>query len=124
MKSLTVLAGALLLLGVSIADAQAACPSPTIVTVPNGQTVHVTPVDQNCAPIAVSLCQLLNLAPAVATFVYDSTGANLTGVAATSTGATSPASWSCSSSGVTKSYSFTVSVPAVWSVTAIGLTSP
>ena len=122
MKLSTVFAGAALLLGA--ANAQADCPSPTIVTVPSGQTVHVTPVDQNCAPIAISLCQMINIAPSVATFAYDATGANLTAVAATSTGVTSPAAWSCSSSGITKTYSFTVSVPSVWSVTSVGLTSP
>jgi hypothetical protein len=120
MKLASVFAGAVLLLGV--ANAQAACPSPTTVTVPSGQTVHVTPVDQNCTPIAISLCQIINLAPSVATFAYDATGANITGV--TLSGATSPAAWSCSSGGITKTVSFTVSVPSPWNVTSVGFTSP
>jgi hypothetical protein len=107
------------------AVAHAAVPVVNPVTVGVGATVHLTPVDQNSAPIPISECTIpvSSFVASIVTVSYDSTGAILTGVAP-GTGATG-AFWQCKAPGgsaTVNSATFNITVP--WSVTAVGDTSP
>lgn len=114
------LAGILIFLGATAA--QAAPPLVNPVTVGIGATVHLTPIDQTNAPIPIGFCTVVNVLPAMATITYDATGANITGIAA---GSAPNAMWHCVNGATTvNSLQFTLTVPAPWSVTAVGDTLP
>ncbi len=114
----TALSAAFLLASIS---AQAACPVLAAnVTVAAGMTAHVTPTDQNCAPIPINQCTFgVTLPSAVATWTKDPTGFVITGVANSYAGVRI----SCSDgvNPAVPSNAFTVTVtPPPYPVTAVG----
>lgn len=92
-----------------------------------GATVHLTPLDQNNNPIALTAGMTVKVAPAfsggypaaIVTQAQDATGVNVTGVEVGSGLAVLSVT---NGADTVASASFTLTVP--WSVTAVGSESP
>lgn len=111
------------LLSFTALAAQAAPPLVSPVTIASGGSVHLTPIDQNSAPIPIAQCTIQNLPGTVATVSYDASGAVLAAVGA---GLAPSVQWKCTD-GTTSVLSAFFSVkanPPPYAVTAVGDTMP
>lgn len=117
--------GAAILLAAISVQAHAVVPlvDPVTISGPIGSTKHLTPIDQNSAPIPIAQCTLTGLPTTIATFVKDATGVALTSVGP---GTSQVVRWSCTDGFTTvTSLAFSVTVPnPPYAVTAVGDTTP
>lgn len=122
MRIASAIAAAVTICSIAI-GAQAAPPLVNPVSFQVGTTLHLTPVDQNAAPIPITQCTFLQMPPQV-TWVKDATGFVLS-AAMTTNGPSVQISCGDGVNPAVKSSFFAVTVtPAPYAVTAVGSTSP